>query len=116
MTTAAQGSIYAEGHWTEGSGEALDVFDPSDGSVIASIPSATASDVDAVLAAAKQAQPAWRRLPAPERGAHLRALADLIAAEREPLAAILVSEVGKPLSQARGEVDFAETAYHHYGV
>jgi lactaldehyde dehydrogenase/glycolaldehyde dehydrogenase len=108
MTAAAQGSIYAAGRWTDGSGDALDVFDPTDGSVIASIASATASDVDGVLAAAKEAQPAWRRLPAPERGVHLRALADLIAAERESLAAQLVQEVGKPLSQARGEVDFAQ--------
>jgi lactaldehyde dehydrogenase / glycolaldehyde dehydrogenase len=107
MTVAAQGSIYAAGRWTDGSGDALDVFDPTDGSVIASIASATASEVDRVLAAAKEAQPAWRRLPAPERGVHLRAIADLIAAERESLAEQLVQEVGKPLSQARGEVDFA---------
>ena len=106
--TPPQGSLYAGGRWTDGSGEALDVFDPSDGSVIASIPGATAQDVDVALAAAKEAQPAWRRLPAPERGAHLRSLADLIAAEREPLAGLLVQEVGKPLTQARGEVDFAE--------
>jgi lactaldehyde dehydrogenase/glycolaldehyde dehydrogenase len=44
-----------------------------------------------------------------ERGAHLRAIADLVLAHREQLAALLVSEVGKPASEAAGEIDFTES-------
>ena len=90
-------------------GERIDVLDPADEHVIASVPSASDADVEQALAAARLAQPGWARTPSVERGAHLRALADLIAAEREPLARLLSQEVGKPLSEADAEVRFAES-------
>lgn len=90
-------------------GSAIDVFDPRDGSVLATVPSASAAEVERALSAARAAQPGWARTTPMERGALIRGLADVIADHREHLAQLLCREVGKPLSQARDEVDFAES-------
>jgi lactaldehyde dehydrogenase/glycolaldehyde dehydrogenase len=103
------GSLYVAGAWSEGSGPGLDVVDPTDATVIASIPSSTDAEVEAALEAARRAQRDWRRTPAAVRGAHLRALADLVREHAGTLAALLVREVGKPRAEADGEVAFAES-------
>jgi lactaldehyde dehydrogenase/glycolaldehyde dehydrogenase len=88
---------------------AIDVLDPTDGSVLASVPSSSAEDVERALTAARDAQRAWARTPPMQRGALIRGLADVIADNRERLAELVCREVGKPLAQARDEVDFAES-------
>jgi lactaldehyde dehydrogenase/glycolaldehyde dehydrogenase len=105
---AAQATIYAAGAWHSASGESLDVIDPAREVSIASVPSATPSEVHDALAAARSAQRSWAATSPIERGALLRKLADVVIAHREELAEILVNEVGKPTEQAVGEVDFAE--------
>jgi lactaldehyde dehydrogenase/glycolaldehyde dehydrogenase len=75
--------------------------------VIASIPAGSEADVEEVLASAQRAQAGWARTPAATRGAYLREMADLIDANNERLAELVSEEVGKPLEQARGEVEFA---------
>jgi lactaldehyde dehydrogenase/glycolaldehyde dehydrogenase len=101
-------SLYIGGSWREASGPAIDVYDPRDESVLAKIPSATAKEVDEALSAARVAQHEWARRPAAERGAYVRAMADLVRRERDRLAHLVSKEVGKPLAQAHGEIDFAE--------
>jgi lactaldehyde dehydrogenase/glycolaldehyde dehydrogenase len=88
---------------------AIDVLDPTDGSVLASVPSSSPEEVEQALRAARDAQRGWARTTPMERGALIRSLADVIADNREHLAELVCREVGKPLSQARGEVDFAES-------
>ncbi len=99
--------MYTGGAWHPVSGEALDVFDPATDTVIASIPSATGTDVERALRDAAEAQPGWARTTTIERGRRLRAIADLIAEHADTFASLLVKEVGKPRSQAEGEVGFA---------
>lgn len=101
-------SLYIAGAWRTASGPAIDVHDPRDASVLAKIPSATATEVHEALSAARAAQREWARRPAPERGVQLRAAADLVRRERDALARLVSQEVGKPLPQAYAEVDFAE--------
>ena len=96
------------GSWRPASGEVLAVVDPATERTLAEVPSASAAEVHDALAAARAAQPAWAATSPITRGAHLRMLADIVAAHRGELAEILVSEVGKPTGQAEGEVDFAE--------
>jgi lactaldehyde dehydrogenase/glycolaldehyde dehydrogenase len=103
------GSLYVGGRWGQGSGPGIDVHDPSDASVIASIASSSEVDVAAALHAARDAQRGWARTPSAERGAHLRAIADLVREHAETLAALIVQEVGKPRAEADGEVAFAES-------
>ena len=105
---AQQATIYAGGAWHSAGGDALDVIDPAREVAIASVPSATPSEVHTALEAARGAQRGWAATSPIERGALLRKVADVVIAHRNELAEILVNEVGKPTDQALGEVDFAE--------
>src|SRR5262249_22650377 len=66
------------------------------------------------LTAAAEAQPGWQRLTWPERAGFLLRIAGLIRRDAEELAYLVVTEQGKPLSLARGEVDFAARFFEYY--
>jgi lactaldehyde dehydrogenase/glycolaldehyde dehydrogenase len=100
--------LYIAGSWRKASGPSIDVHDPRNGRVLASPASATGDEVHAALEAAKSAQRDWARRPAAERGALIRAAADLIGRNQDLLARLISEEVGKPLAQAHAEVAFAE--------
>ncbi|HEY4214710.1 MAG TPA: aldehyde dehydrogenase family protein [Steroidobacteraceae bacterium] len=100
--------LYIAGSWRAASGPSFDVFDPSNEKVLVKMPSASATEVHEALAAAKKAQFDWAHTPAPQRGTFIRGAADLIKNNREMLARLVSQEVGKPLEQAYGEIDFAE--------
>ncbi len=104
----AAGSMYVDGAWRDASGPALDVLDPATATVTAQVASATADEVEAALASARAAQGDWARAGSVARGAHLRQLADLIHENRERLAELISLEMGKPASEAAGELEFAE--------
>lgn len=98
--------MFIDGAFTEGKGKSrIEVENPATEAVIATVPEGTVADAERAIAAARRAQPAWSRLPAIERGRLVKKLAAAILAEREHLARIVVSEQGKPLGQARGEID-----------
>ena len=66
---------YVGGRWTASSStELLDVTNPAGGNVIARVPLSTASELDAAVAAARDALPAWRAVAVPERARRLFAL------------------------------------------
>jgi lactaldehyde dehydrogenase/glycolaldehyde dehydrogenase len=104
---AVEDSLYIAGSWRRPAGETIDVIDPADEHVLACVGSATREQVHDALAAAKGAQRAWAQTPPVVRGNHLRAMADLVRANKDHLAALIVSEVGKPTRQAADELDFA---------
>ncbi len=70
-------------------------------------PRCTTADTEHAIEAAHAAFAGWRDTPAKTRAQLLRHWFDLILAHRDDLAAIMVSEQGKPLSEARGEIDYA---------
>ena len=74
------------------------------GEVVAEIPSGGASEVEAAIEAAEAAFPAWRKTPAPARGAILTRAAELLAARKDEVARDLTAEEGKTLTEATGEV------------
>jgi lactaldehyde dehydrogenase / glycolaldehyde dehydrogenase len=82
----------------------IPVINPSTGAVICSVPDSTAADIEAAVAAAEEAQPAWGRRPAIERARALRAVAARIRDRVEPLARVITEEQGKILDLARAEV------------
>ncbi len=92
--------------WVE-LGTTDEVRDPATGERLATVPRAGAAETTAAIEAAATAFPAWRAKTAAERAILLRRLAALIAEHREDLARILTAEQGKPLAEARGEVDFS---------
>jgi lactaldehyde dehydrogenase/glycolaldehyde dehydrogenase len=96
------------GQWTGSTGkDFIDVENPATEEIIAQVPMGTVDDAERALEAAKAAQPAWEALPPVERGNLLRRLAQLILENRERLARIVVAEQGKPLAEARGEIEGA---------
>jgi lactaldehyde dehydrogenase/glycolaldehyde dehydrogenase len=106
--------MFIGGRWTEDAAleagrERHAVHDPATEQVIAETIAGTPADAEAALAAARQAQKAWARVPAPERGRIVAALADAVREHADLLARIVVAEQGKPLAQARGEIGATET-------
>jgi acyl-CoA reductase-like NAD-dependent aldehyde dehydrogenase len=97
-------------HWIGGAparfaGETeREVRSPWSGEAVGAVPIGSPAAVEAAVAAAQGAWPAWRRTPLAERSERLEALAARIEANGEELAALLVAEVGKPIRGARLEV------------
>ncbi|NII75602.1 aminomuconate-semialdehyde/2-hydroxymuconate-6-semialdehyde dehydrogenase [Dyella sp. SG562] len=79
----------------------LDVFEPASGEVFAHCPDSSADDVDAAVAAAHAAAPAWAATPSEQRARLLQRLADLVEARLDAFAALESRDSGKPLSLAR---------------
>ena len=95
------------GKWcSSATGETALVHDPFTGFLIGSVPMLSRGEVDQAVHAAALALPAWSNEPARHRGRILRRWADLIEANREDLARLITLENGKPLAEARGEVDY----------
>ncbi|MEV6923345.1 aldehyde dehydrogenase family protein [Dactylosporangium sp. NPDC051485] len=90
------------------------VRNPGTGETLGEVPEHDAGQVAAIVAAAGEAQRAMAALPAHEREALLRRVADLIEAEREDLARLLAAENGKPVQQTRGEVEAAVRIFRGY--
>ena len=83
------------------SGAYLDVYEPAVGKVYARCPDSDAHDVEAAVAAAQRAAPAWGALPAGERSRYLHRLADAVEARLEELAREESRDSGKPVTLAR---------------
>ncbi|MBF5082946.1 aldehyde dehydrogenase family protein [Quadrisphaera sp. INWT6] len=77
---------------------------PITGEVLANTPEHTAADVDAAVATAAAAFPAWRDVPAPVRGQLVKRWGELLTEHKEHLATLVQAEVGKIRSEALGEV------------
>src|ERR1700733_3309305 len=99
---------FIEGRWCPAqSGRYIPVTDPATGDVIGSVPNMGCEETYRAIAAAHEAQNKWAGLTAPARGAFLRRWADQMHCHREALARLLTREQGKPLVEARGEIDYA---------
>ncbi len=84
--------------------------------VIGTFPASGPADVDAAVAAARAAFPAWSLMPAPKRGEILFKVARLLAEHKEELARLMTREMGKVLPEARGDVQEAiDVAYYMAG-
>ncbi|MDO5090784.1 MAG: aldehyde dehydrogenase family protein [Cardiobacteriaceae bacterium] len=82
--------------------QTFDVINPADKSVVAQAPKGTAADVDAAVAAANAAFPAWAALDWQTRRDYLNRLADAVEAHQEELSLLLCAEQGKPLNGFAG--------------
>jgi malonate-semialdehyde dehydrogenase (acetylating)/methylmalonate-semialdehyde dehydrogenase len=81
-----------------------EVTNPATGEVVRHVPLADAADVDAAVAAAAAAFPAWRAHPPLRRARILMRFRELMDAHRKDLAKIITQEHGKTLADAEGEV------------
>ena len=99
--------LYIGGQWRDSSdGSTLDVIDPSTGTVLLTIASATPADGLAALDAAAGAQADWARTAPRERAEILRRAFETVTARADDFALLMTLEMGKPLAEARGEVAY----------
>ena len=92
----------------------MTVDDPATGKQIAEVVRVTESDIEAAIASAHAAFRPLAKQTARERAKVLAKLAALFVTHREDLARILTAEQGKPLTEARGEIDYAASFYAYY--
>jgi aldehyde dehydrogenase (NAD+) len=108
-------SNYIGGKWVAPeSGEYFDNRNPADrGDVIGKFPLSDRRDVDNAVESAKRGFAQWRRTPAPARGDVLRAVGDIMTKRKEEIADAMTREMGKPLTETRGDVqEGIDTAYY----
>lgn len=102
-----QDGLGINGTWQESStGATFDVHDPATGEVIKTIADASVEDATRALDAAVAAQESWAATSTRERSNILRRAFDLLMERRDEFALLMSMEMGKPIAEARGEVNY----------
>ncbi len=100
MAVKSYDKLFIGGKWVtpQGTGR-IEVINPTTEQVIASVPDGTEADLDLAVAAAREAfdHGPWPRMAPAERGAVLKKVADLLAAEMSEMAELITTEMGAPL-------------------
>ncbi|OBG88497.1 aldehyde dehydrogenase [Mycobacterium sp. E802] len=97
-----QESNYIDGKWAVSSGTTrIPVVNPANDEVIAEVVAGTTADVDAAVAVARAAFPAWAATPVGERADYLTAIAGKLAERSEEVARTISAEMGCPISISR---------------
>ncbi|MGK5005450.1 NADP-dependent succinate-semialdehyde dehydrogenase [Janthinobacterium sp. LB2P70] len=105
--TLLRHQAYVNGAWVDADGgQTINVNNPATGEHIGTVPLMGAAETRRAIEAANVAWPAWRKKTAKERAAVLRRWHDLILENADDLALIMTTEQGKPLPEAKGEVQF----------
>src|SRR4051812_7690454 len=91
------------------------VVDPATGETIKTYPTISDADLDAAIGRAHDAHLAWGRgTTVEERAKVIRRVGELHNERKQELAEIIVREMGKPIEQAVGEVEFSAAIYEYY--
>lgn len=115
MSAARTESLLIDGEWRAASDSAtVEVENPADLSIVATIPHATEADLDAALDAAERMRDEWARTPAWTRSALLRRAARIIMERQDEIARLLTEEQGKPLGESRAEIASAAEQFEWY--
>jgi acyl-CoA reductase-like NAD-dependent aldehyde dehydrogenase len=108
---------FVAGRWVAPPGGGYtDKHNPATGEAMARVPLSTADDVQQAVAVATEAFKSWRRVPAPKRGEILYRVGRLLEERKEDLARLMTQEMGKVLTETRGDVQEAiDMAYYMAG-
>lgn len=110
------GRLFIGGRWTD-TAERFDAVDPATGRTLTTLARATAADVDAAVAAARQASGEWAATPGRERARVLHRVADLVRARADEIVAVESADVGKPVSLCRAvDVETVAEQYEYYSA
>jgi acyl-CoA reductase-like NAD-dependent aldehyde dehydrogenase len=90
------------------------VLNPATEETLTEVPEATVEDADRAVEAARRAFPAWRAVTPADRARLLRRLASLVEEHAEELARLETRNVGKPISDSRGEVAMVAEVFYFY--
>ena len=96
---------FIDGSWVDGEGDEIEVVSPGSGETLGSVRAATPPQVDAAVAAAAAAFPAWRATPLLERVELCRRAYALCLERNEEIAQMITREVGKTIREAREEME-----------
>ena len=97
--TQTRDSFFIGGAWVPATGRApIPVVNPATEEPMGSVPAGTEADIDAAVAAAKEAFGFWSVTPAAQRGQMLSAAADALEARLDEVASVISTEMGTPLS------------------
>lgn len=115
---------YVNGQWVnEHSGQTINVTNPATGEILGTVPKMGANETAEAIEAARVAQKSWAAKTGKERAGIMRNWFDLIMKNQNVLAELLTLEMGKPLTEAKGEIAygasfiewFSEEAKRTYG-
>ncbi|MFM1653792.1 NAD-dependent succinate-semialdehyde dehydrogenase [Brevibacillus sp. B_LB10_24] len=114
--------MYINGEWIQSSKE-LNVHNPANGELVGVVPLVGEKETLQAIEAAEQAFPSWSGLSAETRANYLQKIVEILMRKKEHLASVITKEMGKPITNARTEVDstiaffrwFAEEARRVYG-
>ncbi|MGO9960852.1 MAG: aldehyde dehydrogenase family protein [Solirubrobacteraceae bacterium] len=94
--------------------DTLTVLEPATEAVLEELPRAGAEDVDRAVERAHAAFPSWRAVAPGDRATLLRRLGDAVREHREELATLEARNAGKPIEDARGEIDMVAQVFAYY--
>lgn len=109
---------FIAGQWREtgSQGSFLNVNPADHNDIIGEFPAAGQAELDEAVAAAAEAYKEWRLVPAPRRAQIIHKAGDLLTRDKEELARLMTREMGKVLSETRGDVqEGIDTAYYAAG-
>jgi aldehyde dehydrogenase (NAD+) len=95
-------------------GSTMQTFDPATGEPLAEFPTGAQADVDAAVDAAHRAQPEWAEMLPPDRGRVLSEIARRIRDQAAELSNLESLDTGKPLRQAKADVQVAARYFEYY--
>ncbi|CAB3743797.1 Glutarate-semialdehyde dehydrogenase [Paraburkholderia sediminicola] len=109
-------AAYVGGQWSTGNSDAyMEIRNPATGEVVGRVPSLSREEVREAILLADHAFQDFRRWTGKARGAVLRKWAALMLENKDDLAQIMTAEQGKPLAEARGEIDYAASFLDWFG-
>ena len=112
--TAHPTELLIGGELVAGAGPSLAIENPFTTETIVELGAASPEQVDAAVAAAREAWPGWARMPAGERGELLHEVARRLRDGAEELARTMTAEGGKPLIENRDELEWTAAAFDYY--
>lgn len=101
------GRHYINGEWTETGDGKIEVTNPATGEVVGTVPNGGEEEATAAIEAAASAFPEWSKTTAYHRAELLMKWHDLLLEHKEEIGEILTKEMGKPLAEAIGEIEYS---------
>ena len=102
-----QTGLFINGQWRDAEGgKTIDVINPATGKVLTAVADGSAADAEEAIRVAGETQDSWGRTAPRERAEILRRAYELLIERTDDIAAVMTAEMGKPLSEAKGEVTY----------
>jgi betaine-aldehyde dehydrogenase len=102
------------GERVAGDGAALEIENPATEQIVATVGSASSAQLDRAVDAARAASKEWASMPAVDRAPLLRGIADGLREKTEELAILMTTEIGRPLTESRDEVEWCAACLDYY--